>query len=701
VDCSKFQTQQCEVAVCNTGQVMGAPLNTCVVTPAPDGTTCDDGVFCTVSDFCNKGTCVGGVQNDCGFAHDSCNAVICYESSKTCTITPVNDGTACAPKDLCQVDGVCKNGNCAGVPKDCSNNPLNECNAVTCDKSSGDCVAMPDTNKNGNPCMFTGDLCTVDKACLAGQCVGGKPKDCSQLDIGCQIGVCNTMSGVCGPAYAPVGTVCTHGLQACQTGMCDVKGVCVGSTAPNGTACNDHDACTQGDTCTAGACGGTPVTGCHLYLAEGFETCPDGWTLMGDWQCGAPMNVGPASAHSGNNCIATQIAGNYHNNQTFDMCTADSPPIDLTTATSPQVLFWAWVDTEGGIADGWNMKISIDGGANFQEVMSPVPMYPLTIFAQPSWGGDHSAQGWQPYSADLTAYAGHSVILRFAFHSDATNVFPGVYIDDLVVAEPLEIPLYITTTSPLGDAYVGKYYSTQLTKVGGTSSSKWSFVGSHPGWLFLDTASGLLYGTPGPNDVMPVSITVQVQEPALPSNFDQATFTFNVKPDLYYTGWEGTCPDGWTLLGDWKCGVPMTVGPPTAYDGTQCIGTGMGQLYSPNDTWAATTATSPKIDLTNAMSPTLTFRMWVDTEGGTLDGANLQVSTDGTTFTVLNAVTPVYPLMIAGEPAWGGTQSALGWQLVQADLTAYAGMHIYLRFAFQSDSSNEFAGVFIDDFLVE
>ncbi len=94
--------------------------------------------------------------------------------------------------------------------------------------------------------------------------------------------------------------------------------------------------------------------------------------------------------------------------------------------------------------------------------------------------------------------------------------------------------------------------------------------------------------------------------------------------------------------------------------------------------------------------------MWVDTEGGTLDGANLEVSTDGgVTYSVLGGVTPAYTAMIGGEPAWGGHQASLGWQLVQADLTAYAGMTIRLRFGFQSDATLTYAGVFIDDFLVE
>ncbi len=531
--------------------------------------------------------------------------------------------------------------------------------------------------------------------------MGGVPKDCSVLDLQCQVGVCEATTGTCVAQDAPVGTSSTHNLQQCQEGACDASGTCRPSMAPNGSACNDFDACTQGDRCTVGVCGGDAVAGCTRYLYEGFETCPDGWTLKGDWQCGTPTSMSPVTPFSGQGVLATQLDGLYHNNQTFSTCTADSPPIDLTLATHPQLAFWGWVSTD--VSDGWNMKVSTDGGASFQEIMAVVPPYPLMIAGQPGWGGDQSAQGWQPYSTDLTTYAGKSIILRFAFSSDTTGVAPGVYLDELVVAEPLQIPLFITTSS-LGDGYVGKDYDATITRIGGTSSAVWTIDtgGVNDLWLQIDPATGVLSGTPKATQTGPVSFTVHVQEPGLPSNFAEQTFTFNVNPDVYYTSWEGACPDGWTLTGDWKCGVPMH-GPATASDGTQCIGTGMSQDYSDNDTWAGTTATSPLISLAGVPSPTLTFRMWVDTEGGTLDGANLEISTDGgMTYSVLNTVTPAYgPMMIAGQPAWGGTQTALGWQLTQADLTPYAGQTIYLRFAFQSDSSGTTAGVYVDDLLVE
>ncbi len=246
VDCSKFETQPCTIAVCNTGQQVGQ-LNTCVVIPSPTGTPCDDGQFCTINDACDNGTCSGGSPNHCGIAAAPCSDIICYEQSKSCDVTPVNDGTACTPTDLCQVNGVCHIGDCVGEPKDCKFSPLNECNKVACDSATGKCVGTPDADKEDAACVLTGPLCSTNKTCSAGQCGGGKPKDCSALNVGCQVGVCNDANGFCGPAIAPVGTSCTEGIPECFVGLCDEKGTCASSSAPNGTACNDHNSCTKTD----------------------------------------------------------------------------------------------------------------------------------------------------------------------------------------------------------------------------------------------------------------------------------------------------------------------------------------------------------------------------------------------------------------------------------------------------------------------
>ncbi len=621
VDCSKLQAPQCMVSVCNTGQALGA-LNTCVAVPVTDGSPCDDGKFCTTGDVCTSGTCVGGAPNDCGLAPAPCSSVTCSESSKSCSVTSLADGTACTPTDRCQMNGVCQSNDCVGTPKDCSFSPLSECNNVTCDPATGTCKAAPDSSQDGTPCVLTGDLCSVDKACMSGQCVGGTPRDCSALDVACQVGVCDGTTGLCGPTPAQVGAACSQGIQACQVGACDAKGGCTASAAPDGTACNDHDACTSADTCTAGVCAGAAVPGCAPYFLEGFETCPDGWTLGGDWQCGAPTNPsGPPEAHNGHNCISTGLAGDYSNNDSYDTCVANSPSIDLTSATKPAALLLGV-----GLHRERLRRVEPEDQHRRRADLSP-SSWPRPrptrrrSTASPRGAATSRRQGWQNYTADLTAYAGQKINLQFGFRSDPATVFAGVYIDDLTVAEPVQIPLYITTSSPLANTHVEQAYAVTITKIGGTSGSVWSLDpgGTNAGWLTIDPTSGVLSGRATAANVGPVSVTVHVEEPTLPSNFAEQTYTFEVEPNLYYTSFEGPCPDGWTLTGDWQCGVPTNPsGPATAYVGTQCIGTGMVTDYSNDDTWAGTTATSPPIALPGVQTQTLTFRMWVDTEGASL-----------------------------------------------------------------------------------
>jgi hypothetical protein len=739
LDCTKLDTgNPCLISVCNTGQVLG-PVGECVITDAPDGTTCDDGEYCTTGDVCTMGKCHGPLQQTCGMAPNPCVSVLCYESTHTCSTTPVNDGIACTPTDVCEVNGHCVLGSCAGAPKDCSFSPQSECNLMVCDPNTGMCTGKPDGSKDGKPCVFTGDLCSVDKACLAGACLGGKPKDCSALTtVDCQVGSCDSTNGNCVAGNAPMGTSCTQGIQDCQVGTCDAKGNCNTSNAADGTLCNDHQSCTQADTCTGGVCAGMPVAGCSVYFYTGFEPCTGGFTLnpAGDWQCGKPMNpMGPATSHSGMDCIATQIANNYHNNDDYSTSTADSPTIDLTKAVSPLLSYWVWMNTELNY-DGWNIKVSTDNGQSFTEIEAPPfdggtgdggtdggdagpppppapeqPPYNGVVNQQQAYSGDLSNQGWANFTADLTPFAGQKIILRYAFHSDSAHVAPGVYIDDLTVAEPPEIPLYITTLPPLKDVYADQKYAVQINAVGG-SNLLWSLVSPSQNalWLTIDPATGLLKGKPTPADVGQVTVTVKVEEMGVPTNFAEQTYVFNVLPNIYYESWESGCPDGWTLAGDWSCGVPtipaIDGGPGSAYDGMNCISTGLTGNYSPFDTYAAVTATSPTIDLTSAMNATLSFRLWNYTEGG-YDGVNLQVSTNGgTTYNLLTTVMPDYnyntPTMsVANEFAWSGNFKAYGWRLITADLTPFIGQKINLQFAFTSDGANEYPGVYVDDFLVK
>lgn len=696
VDCSTIDAPDCSVAVCNDGSHQGT-VGTCVVVAAEDGTSCDDGQFCTIDDTCQAGACTGGGQNDCGMAAGACETVVCNETSASCSTEVANNGDPCAPENLCEVGGQCQNGLCVGQMNDCFFAPLdNDCQVAVCNPDTGMCEPETDPTKDGDDCLF-GDLCMVNKTCSNGQCVGGDPKDCSQLNVGCTVGVCDQTNGACVGQNVPTGGMCFDGVDDCNTGTCDMNGTCVLTPVMDGSSCNDFNSCTNGDLCTTGVCGGTLDPNCTTYFEESFELgCPPpGWTLAGEWECGTPTNVGPLQAHGGAALLGTDLDAEYNNGNTYAAMVADTPVFDLSTSTEPKLAYWHYVETES-CCDGYNVKISTDGGNSFSILTTVDPPYDGTIGGETAYRGDQSAVGWQPVIADLSAYVGQQVVLRWSFRSDSSVTDPGIYVDDITVSEAADIPLSITTPS-LGDAAVGYAYLADLSKVGGSTGSTWSIQGgTNHGWLSINSATGELSGTPAATGM--VTVTVRVEEPTNPSNFDEVTFGFDVLSALYFSSFE-TCPDGWTLTGQWQCGAP-TSGPGFASGGAQCLATNLSGDYSNGIAWGSATASSPAISLVGTTAPALTFDVWHDTEGSSYDGFNVKASTDGVTYSIVTSVTPAYNTTVSTQSCWGGDESALGWQTWTADLTAYAGQTVYLRFDMRTDGSVTNPGVYVDNVIV-
>jgi hypothetical protein len=248
-DCSLINTPQCQVAQCNvqTGQ--------CEVVNDQEGVACDDGLFCTISDSCSSGTCVGGPQNDCGMAPPQCTEISCDETSMTCSTAPSMNGAACQdPNDLCKKGSTCTNGLCiGGQTDDCFFFPVpSDCHVATCKPMTGMCEA--EIGNLGGACNDPNTLCTVQKTCdNLGMCVGGQPKDCSNLTQGCVLGVCDVNTGQC-----------------------------VTQNLVNNDPCDDLDACTVGEICNNGACnGGTPITAC----VNNDNCCPMNCTENNDTDC--------------------------------------------------------------------------------------------------------------------------------------------------------------------------------------------------------------------------------------------------------------------------------------------------------------------------------------------------------------------------------------------------------------------------------
>ncbi len=138
----------------------------------------------------------------------------------------------------------------------------------------------------------------------------------------------------------------------------------------------------------------------------------------------------------------------------------DTPVLDLSNTSNPRLNwmgFWAleepgvWENYDG--FDGCNVWISNDGGSNYQVAYPQNPPYncqSLMSFGSEEWGWDMGpdiagwggkSDGWIPITYDLSQYKSDSVIIRFAFASDAgistwsdPELF-GFLVDDIMVSD--------------------------------------------------------------------------------------------------------------------------------------------------------------------------------------------------------------------------------------------------------------------------
>ena len=222
-------------------------------TPKAEGTTCDDGLFCTVESECDgAGNCAGTVDRECDDV-ECFEDVTCSNSSSACIPQNPETGTSCDIGDgLDCTSGVCDAGSCtADIESGCliegqciesgTVNSSNECQV--CDPAQSE-TAWSDRS-DGTSCDPGDGLSCTSGACTAGSCD-------TQLDAGCLI------EGQC----VESGTV--NSSNECQ--VCDpAQSETAWSNRSDGTTCEPGDglSCTSGS-CAAGSCEVQLDTGCLI-----------------------------------------------------------------------------------------------------------------------------------------------------------------------------------------------------------------------------------------------------------------------------------------------------------------------------------------------------------------------------------------------------------------------------------------------------
>ncbi len=195
--------------------------------PVANGTSCDDGTACTVSDTCQGGVCTPGSSPSCDDGNpctdDSC------DSGSGCT--HVNNNAPCGNDVFCDGADVCSGGACTHP---------------------------------GDPCTATGDFC--DEA-------HDRCNDCrNNSDCGPGAPYCKPETGTCTECggdtdcHDPSKPYCDTGNNTClgclNDAQCDNGNVCDGGEFCSGSVCHSGTllGCDDGNPCTADSC--NPGSGC-------------------------------------------------------------------------------------------------------------------------------------------------------------------------------------------------------------------------------------------------------------------------------------------------------------------------------------------------------------------------------------------------------------------------------------------------------
>jgi len=192
------------------------------------------------------------------------------------------------------------------------------------------------------------------------------------------------------------------------------------------------------------------------------------------------------------------------------------------------------------------------------------------------------------------------------------------------------------------------------------------------------------------------------------------SITENLSPTYVLIWSDGFETDkGWTGYGgtgEWQRGTPSSTpstptygraDPSSAYSGSKILGVDIGVttadngtsngdgLY-PNSITTPVYITSPAINCSGRTGIALTFWRWLNIEGSTFDYPYVEVSKDGSSWTVL------YPL--ASNPRV--TDGA--WSLEVYNISSVADNQgtVYIRFGYKSDGSYQFTGWNIDEVAI-
>lgn len=149
-----------------------------------------------------------------------------------------------------------------------------------------------------------------------------------------------------------------------------------------------------------------------------------GWSATGSWGNSTQYFKSPTAS------LSESPAGNYSNNVNSNIRT--TLPVNLTLATKAELKFNIKWYAECNL-DYLQVKVSNNNGASYNSICTRYAMKSVAtaIANQPAYDGVQWE--WQYDEANLDAFAGQNILLRFDFVSDAGLTKNGFFLDDIKI----------------------------------------------------------------------------------------------------------------------------------------------------------------------------------------------------------------------------------------------------------------------------
>ena len=283
--CVPVTTTTCDpAAACHVGMGCDPSTGVCMYHLQFDGTPCDDSNACTTVDQCNNGTCVGNSPVVCTPMNDCHYAGTCDTGTGSCSNPTKPNGSPCNDGLFCTYADSCNTGSCSGTPGTCDATPYDtQCQYVTCDESGSQCVVNDVTDGSYCDTGAPSGVCSAQDICVSGACVDQYATGtlCRAQADECDVAeYCGTSDSCPSNSYVTDGTDCQTDLycsfKTCQVGVCTLNSTRTcgdgGNPCVTGVCDENLKACTTPSKPDYTACS----TGNSLYPCIAFEECLSG-----------------------------------------------------------------------------------------------------------------------------------------------------------------------------------------------------------------------------------------------------------------------------------------------------------------------------------------------------------------------------------------------------------------------------------------